>query len=304
MIGNSKAQTIVKADSMRKEVCSVAVVVAPMLALMLLTRPLGEEWFAVVPRLRRKEHGAAGSFTQAMEPVRDAWRDRENRWSRLSGMTRNQCGLMVSASSEDPRVWAADLVFVTIGCTHRRCYCGILGKWYAMPGPEVDIWALLAAHGTACAIAYTHGAGLFYRHFSPRFSHPHTLLLSLFSTSTPFEMLWLYSSLHSVGPGLQRTMGRAGFLALYLSCAAIVTLVAAANRHSMASAAGMLAVVTYHTLMAPNARCSILGFEMGAKAALAVQFGICAWPAISGGTARPSLLLILNALPVFLAVVT
>ena len=105
-----------------------------------------------------------------------------------------------------------------------RCYCGVLGVWRPLPGPQADLWVLLAGHAAGCATAYAYGQGFFFRLFSPRFREPYTLLLSLFATSTPWECLWLYGMLFSTGPALQRILGRVGFAVLYLGGAACSTL--------------------------------------------------------------------------------
>ena len=50
--------------------------------------------------------------------------------------------------------------------------------------------------------------------------------------------------------------------------------------------------------MAPLSRYNVFGIEMNAKAALAVQIGFCVWPALTGNSARPGMVLALNLLPV------
>ena len=180
---------------------------------------------------------------------------------------------------------------------------GHLGTWRRVPGPRFDLWVLLGMHATGCVVSYTYSSEVFFRYFSPRFDAPYTLLLSLFSPTTPWELLWLYGMLFSTGPAMQRALGRLGFLVLYVLGAASTTLLSAWQRHSATGKGGPLAIVTYHALLAPNARHSIFGVEMGAKAALAVQIGVCTWPAFTGDAPKPWLLIALNALPAMLGAV-
>lgn len=275
-----------------------ALLVVPILLTMNLTRPLADTWPDTVTRLRNKDRSAVGTFRTAFQPVQAALKDKRNRWSTLSTMLSERLPVRTVGDLEVNGTWAADAVLVTLGCTKKRCYCGVLGVWRPLPGPQADLWVLLAGHAAGCATAYAYGQGFFFRLFSPRFREPYTLLLSLFATSTPWECLWLYGMLFSTGPALQRILGRVGFAVLYLGGAACSTLLSAVYRHSATGTGGPLAIATYHTLLAPYARHSIFGIEMGARAALAVQIGICSWPALSGNAPLPALLLALNGLPV------
>jgi hypothetical protein len=276
------------------------VLIVPLLVLMVLTRPLASEWPGVVARLRRKDKAGYGSFSQAMEPVREAWNDVDERWDRLYALAAERYGVCTQRW-DDQQLWATDASLFTVACTKKKCFVGALGVWRAVPGPEIDLWALLGANGVACAVCYAYDVRTFYQIFSPRFSEPHTLLTSMFATSSPFELLWMYGTILGLGRSLQRALGRGGFLALYLSGGISATLIALFQRHSSTGAGGVLATLTYHTLLAPHSRHSVFGIEMGAKMALAVQVGFCCWPALSGQAARPGVLLAMNGMPTFLA---
>ena len=269
---------------------------APLLALglaCLLTRPLSSEWPAAVTRMRNREPDAAGTLSRALKPVRRAWR--ASNYTGLSSMVVARCALGTHVSDEDPRVWAMDALLLTVGCTHRRCYVGILGKWRAVPGAQYDLYALIAAHAAAVLLAY-HDMRAYHRLCSPRLSAPHTLLTALFAASSPFELLWLVGSIMGLGPDLQRSIGRLGYLALYLGGSLSSVLLAAYLRHSVNGSGGALASCAYHALVAPHARHSIFGLEMGARMALAAQAGLASLPATHEG-ARSAVILALNGVP-------
>ena len=307
------------------------VVLVPTVILMILTRPLADDWPEAVDRMRRKERDAAGSFAAAMQPVRVGWRS-EAPWSRLSALTWRRCSAGTRHWDEEG-YWAVDGVVVTLACTRKACFAGVLGRWQRLPGRKVDVYALVGTHGASCAISYAYGLGFFYRHFAPRFSRPHTILFSAFATSHPFTLLWLASLLLGIGSELQRALGRIGFallctrplpfdllfkahmiasLALSLECAPIesrshggadlggaliTSLFAAAYRRSNDGTGGVLALCCYHALAAPNAQHNIFGIQMGAKMALACQVAIASLPAFSGGQSQPGTTLVMAALP-------
>ena len=168
-----------------------------------------------------------------------------------------------------------------------------------MPGPTADLYALLACHGAACLLAHTEGMGAFFRWCSPRPNAPHTIITSLFATSSPFELLWLFGTLQGVGSDLQRSLGRLGFVALYLGGSLSSVLFAAYTRHSANGAGGALAAFAFHALAAPNMRHNIFGVTMGARMALAAQAALASYPAVNGA-ARPGVVLALNGIPIFL----
>ena len=276
----------------------VLAAVVPAIALCLLTRPLAEHWPATVTALRQKEPGAAGSFEVAMKPVHAAYKDKPNRWPRLRAMAWARCTIGIHTADDDARVWSADALLFSIGCTHKKCYVGAYGKWHSLPGAKYDLYALVGAHGAACLVSYVYGIGTFLRFFSPRFSAPYTIPLSLFATASPFELVWLSGSILGIGSGLQRSIGRGTFLLLYLGGALASSLLAASYRHSANGASGALAAHAFHAIAAPHARHSIFGMEMGAKAALAVQAGLSTYPMLSGGRAGTAIAL--NVLPMLL----
>ena len=275
---------------------------APIVALALaclLTRPLSSDWPTAVTRMRSKEPDAAGTFASALKPVRRAWRS--SNYTALSGIVLSRCALGTHVSEEDPRVWAFDALLLTVGCTHRRCYVGILGKWRAVPDAKYDLYALIAAHAAAVLLAYT-DMGLYHRLCSPRLSAPHTLLTALFAASSPFELLWLVGSIMGLGPNLQRTIGRLGYLALYIGGSLSSVLLGAYVRHSVNGSGGALASCAYHALVAPHARHSVFGLEMGARMALAAQAGLASLPATHEG-ARSAVILALNGVPILVGAV-
>lgn len=281
-----------------ERVARILLILAPVIPLMLLTRPMAHEWPDAVVRLRKKERNAAGSLASALEPVKAAWRS-DDRHAALLEMARARLSIGTHESEVDARVWATDAVLLTVGCTKKKCYVGILGQWRPLPGAESDLYVLLACHGAACALAHSQGMPVFFRWCSPRMSSPFTLLTSIFATASPFEMLWLYGTMLGVGRDLQRGLGRLGFLALYLGGGLSSVLVAAYFRHSANGAGGALAAFAYHALAAPNARHSIFGLEMGARMSLAAQAALASYPAFNGA-ARPELVLALNGLPILI----
>lgn len=267
-------------------------VLAPLLALALLTRPSAIDWPATVVKLRNKEKGATGSFAAAIKPVKAAWHARD--YDTLASLAWSKLVIGFRADDEDGRIWAFDAVFATLGCTHRRCYLGVWGKWQRLPDEKMDLYGLLGAHGLACAYSYHYGKIAFFRLFSPRMMEPHTLLFAMFATFDPFELVWLSSGILSLGADLQRSLGRTGFLSLYCGAAFVTAITAAYNRHSANGAAGALAAYAYHALVAPGARHSLFGIEMGARAALMVQCMLSAWPLRQ----RPGMAMVLNAIPI------
>ena len=264
--------------------------------LLLLTRPLATSWPETVGRMRDKQPDAAGSLQQAIKPLQVALRDRQHRWQHMGDLARSQSRIGISADDEDERIWAADAVLFTVGCTHKRCFLGVLGKWRRMWSGRYDLYGLAAAHGAACLVANQYGPGYYHRLFSPRFSSPVSLVLGIFATSSPFELVWLSGSILGVGAELQRSLGRGAFLMLYCGGALASSLVAAYSRHSANGAAGALATFAFHALAAPSARHSIFGLEMGARNALLAQAALSTWPMLNGG--RPATACALNAVPI------
>lgn len=266
-----------------------------LLTLLLVTRPPASDWPAVVTKLRRKEANAAGSLALALKPLGAAWQQRD--FTALAEIARSRWDIGMHMDAEDARIWAFDALLLTIACTHRKCFVGVLGAWHVLPGAQVDLWALLACHGAACAVAHAYGMATFYRWCSPRASEPLTIAASIFASASPMELLWLYGSLLGVGADLQHSLGRAGFLALYCGGGLSSVLLAMYLRHSVNGGGGALASVAFHALRYPHARHSIFGLTLGAKAAVAVQVGLASLPAF-GGAARPEAVLALNGLPV------
>ena len=260
-------------------VLRLIVVLGVLLGLLVLTRPLASEWPAAVVRMRRKERFGAGTLGAALGPAKEAWG--EARWQGLAELAAARCSFRHRSWPEE-RLWAYDLGLVTLGCTHKKCLLGILGRWNALPGPAVDLWALTGLHGVSCLVMHQLGPEVFYSHFAPRMSEPHTLLLGGFASPSPFEVLWLGGTLLGLGPDLQRAIGRGGFLVLWLGGALCSSLLAASRRRSGTGAGGALASFAYHVLSAPNARHNIFGIELGAKAALAAHLGIATWPSVGG----------------------
>lgn len=270
------------------------VMAVPWLGIAVLTRPRASDWPEAVARMRRKDKLGAGTFDIASKPIREVW-DTPERWRKLSAMVRERFYFGVERWPED-RLWALDAGLVSLGCTSKKCFVGVLGSWNGLPGPQYDLYALAAAHGVACFVYHSYGPGTFYRYFAPLLSKPHTVLCGAFATSSAFEMLWLGSSLLGLGHELQRALGRAGFLALWLCGALGMSLAAATQRHSTNGTGGILAAFTYHTLAMPHARHSLYGVSMSARSALAVHLGIACLPAFQGSD-KPAVALGLAALP-------
>lgn len=274
----------------------ILLMVVPWIGLAVLTRPCSADWPAAVARMRRKERHGAGTMTLALEPVRAVW-DTPERWQALLAMARERFAFGIERFPEEERgLWALDSGVLTVACTKKRCYVGALGSWRKLPGGEYDLYALAALHGFACLISHKYGPTVFFRHFAPRLVEPHTVLGGAFATSSPFEMLWLGSTLLGLGHELQRALGRGGFLALWLAGAVGMSLAAAVLRHTCTGTGGILASFTYHTIAAPHARHSLYGIEMGARQALAVHVGIACLPAFQGAS-RPHVAIGLSLLP-------
>jgi hypothetical protein len=266
------------------------------LYVMLVTRPRATDWPAAVAGMRRKERAAAGTFSTALEPAKEAWAS-PNRWAAMVELAAERASYG-RLRWEEERLWSVDALFVSVGCTHKKCFVGLLGVWRPLPGAKVDLYVLVAAHGIPCAVMHQYGPAAFYHAFSPRWSEPYTVLLGGFATSSPFEMVWLGSTIMGMGPEMQRAIGRLGLLLLWLVGAFAVSLLAASQRHSCSGSGGALATFAYHALQAPYARHNLFGIEMGARAALAAQFAIASLPALNGGADRPGVLLALNGLPI------
>ena len=263
--------------------------ILPLLLLLVVTRPDAIDWPDAVGRMRIKEKNAAGSLSLTMKKL-------PRNIPAIISLAFERATVGTHISEDDPRIWATQYIFFSVGCTHKKCFAGVLGAWRPMPDREFDLYALLACHGAACLLAHTYGMLFFFQTFSPSLSKPHTLLTAIFATSSPFEMLWLCGCILGVGSDLQRAIGRIGFLILYIAGGVSSVLLAAYNRHSANGAGGALASMAYHALAAPRARHNILGFDMGAKMALAVQAGLASWPAFNGAP-QPLLILALNGLP-------
>jgi len=177
-------------------------------------------------------------------------------------------------------LWAADALIVSFGCTQRgTCFVGTLGKWWRLPKwmPKWDLWLLAGVHGTACA-CYMQSPMLYHQLFSPRASAPHTVLLGAFASSNPWELLWIGSTIVGLGQELQRALGRAGFIGLYLVAALASSVCSMLLRCSARGHGGILAAMAYHTILSPRSQHNIFGLTLGARQALAVQTVMAGWP--------------------------
>lgn len=184
--------------------------------------------------------------------------------------------------------WAVDAAVVSLGCTRKGCLIGAGTLWWAPPSwpMEWDPYLLLAAHAysTFCPSA------TYFRHFSPRSSVPHSVLLGAVATRSTWGLLWVGSTLVGLGAELQQALGRMGFLCLYLAAGLAASLVSMSFRRSAHGHGGILAACAYHALVAPNARHNLMGVELGARAALAVQVGLASSAAFQGDAPVPVLL--------------
>ena len=308
-------------------------VIGPLMGLMLLSRPKADDWPAAVERMRRKERHGAGTLATSLEPARAVWASSEQRWHDIGMMAAQQFTFGSRAWPEE-KLWAMDAVLLSAGCTHKKCFVGVLGSWRKLPCAAIDLYILAAAHGSAIAVFYHFGPTVFYQHCAPRFSAPYTILTGAFATSSLFEMMWLTSTLFGLGHDLQRSIGRVRFLLLWLGGAGSVSLVAASLRHSCSGAGGVIAAFTYHAIVAPRAQYNIFGmrpwlnlmscddphnhsqpvtpcirrthrlpctFEagitLGVRTALVVQMAIVAWPALGGASGRLGVVAALNLAP-------
>ena len=220
-------------------------------------------------------------------------------YSSIASIAQERLAISRHISPEDSRVYSYDAILFSVGCTHKKCFVGALGAWRAMPPREVDLWIILALHGAACALAYQEGMAAFLRWCTPRFNAPHTLITGCFATPSPFQMLWLWGSVFGAGADMQRSLGRLGFLALYL-CGALSSVLISANlRYSATGVGGILATFACHTLTAPLARHAVFGIEMSARMALAAQVGIATLPNLSSEGSKAAVVLALNGAPLF-----
>eukprot|EP00967_Tisochrysis_lutea_P004052 scaffold4825_cov38-Tisochrysis_lutea.AAC.2 len=181
--------------------------------------------------------------------------------------------------------WALDAAIVSVGCTRRGCLIGLACLWWRLPSwpMEWDVYMLGAIHAysTFCSNE------IYFRNFAPRLRAPHSILLGSVATRSMWELLWVGSTLLGLGSDLQRAVGRFGFIGLYLGAGISASLVSALYRRSAHGHGGVLALCAYHTFMAPNARHNIMGVELGAKSALAVQLALACSGAFQGDAPLP-----------------
>lgn len=263
-------------------------------ATLALLRPPGAEWPEAVAHMRAKKRH--GTLRSAVLQVHNRWEQR--RWQGVGDLLLERAAIRQHnwEDAAGKSLWAADLGVVAFGCTHKACYVGVLGGWRRWAA-EYDRYALLAVHGAACLLSQT-DTGQFHATFSPRWSRPLTIPLSLFATGHLMELMWLSSVLLGLAGELQRLVGRANFVVLYLGGGLSASLLGLLWRHSTTGAGGVLACVAFHVLERPHVRHSIFGLEMGGNVALAVQLGLTCYPSLAGGRAgRPLLVLAMGALP-------
>lgn len=202
-------------------------------------------------------------------------------------------------SSEDG-LWSSDLLIATIGCTGKgACFVGAVGRWLRWER-QYDLYTLLGMHVIGAVLCYQ-SPGIFIKYFSPRLSHPHTVLLGVFACTSPIELVWL-ASYTSMGRDLQKMVGRLGAIALYLACGLSSSLASAMLRRSATGAGGMLGAFAYHALAAPNTSHNLLGITLSPPKALLAQLVLSSWDAVTMPDQRLPLL-ICNGLPTALGAV-
>jgi len=206
-------------------------------------------------------------------------------------------------SSEESGLWSSDLLIATVGCTQKTCFVGAVGRWLRLPRWErhFDLYAMLGMHCIGVFLCYQ-CPGTFFEHFSPRLSHPHTVVLGMFACTSPVELLWLVSFASWLGRDLQKMIGRLGAIALYVACGLSSSLASAILRRSATGAGGLLGAFAYHTLAAPNASHNILGIALSPPKALLAQFIIMSWDVVTIPDQRLPLI-ICNGLPTALGAV-
>ena len=183
-------------------------------------------------------------------------------------------------------LWVAEIAVASLGCTRRTCFVGAAGSWWQIPkwSKDTDVFVLAGLHALACA-TFHYDVAAYYRHFAPRWSRPQSLLLGIFGVPSPWELLWLITSLVNYGPELQRALGRLGFVHLYLAAGLASTVAGLMLRCGGTGAAGVLAHLTFHVCRQPSARHTIFGVTLPAPAALAVQVGFASWQLLQTGGA-------------------
>ena len=138
---------------------------------------------------------------------------------------------------------------------------------------SADLTLIASLHGAACAWAAFDSTS-YAQHFGPRAAAPHTILLGSFASATPWETLYLSSTVLGLGGDLQRELGRVGFVVLYAVAGLASSVCSMLTRRSALGSGGAMATLTYHVLSAPGARHSVWGVDLGAKQALEVQVAI------------------------------
>ena len=183
-------------------------------------------------------------------------------------------------------LWVAEIAVASLGCTRRTCFVGAAGSWWQIPkwSKDTDVFVLAGLHALACA-TFHYDVAAYYRHFAPRWSRPQSLVLGIFGVPSPWELLWLITSLVNYGPELQRALGRLGFVHLYLAAGLASTVAGLMLRCGGTGAAGVLAHLTFHVCRQPSARHTIFGVTLPAPAALAVQVGFASWQLLQTGGA-------------------
>ena len=183
-------------------------------------------------------------------------------------------------------LWVAEGAVASLGCTRRTCFVGAAGSWWQIPkwSKDTDVFVLAGLHALACA-TFHYDVAAYYRHFAPRWSRPQSLVLGIFGVPSPWELLWLITSLVNYGPELQRALGRLGFVHLYLAAGLASTVAGLMLRCGGTGAAGVLAHLTFHVCRQPSARHTIFGVTLPAPAALAVQVGFASWQLLQTGGA-------------------
>ena len=275
------------------------VVAAAILLTSMLTRPPAASFAAEVARRKARAPAPKSAWTKQLAPLRSAWAvgDMGAAW----GVVRSRSRIR-TRDWEDPDAWAIDAVFLSYGCYRGRrttCFVGTAGRWYRQPTwtAAADLWSLMAVHAISFA-CYHYSPTTYFRYFEPSTRRPHSIPLAAFATSSVFSMLWLGSTLLSLGPDLQRLLGRRRFARLYLGAGLASTCFSLAFRHSATGAGGAIATIAYHALAAPHARHDIMGVPMGARTALAVHVGIASMPALGAAAHVAGRVLAINLVPV------
>mmetsp|Transcript_33859 Transcript_33859/g.74311 ORF Transcript_33859/g.74311 Transcript_33859/m.74311 type:complete len:257 (-) Transcript_33859:613-1383(-) len=161
-------------------------------------------------------------------------------------------------------LWAVDAAAFSFGCNRRgACLLGVFGNWWRLPSWQADwdLWLLTSLHAGSFACC-TYDPAAYFRNFAPRLRKPYTLLSSAFAISSIMELLWVCSTLASLGSSLQQSLGRFQFLGLYLFAGGLVVAYALCTRNSSHGHGGTLAISAFHAMMAPRAKHSVMGSQL------------------------------------------